>query len=128
MGVDPLLQMVRRDEADTFDSSCRITEPGEGFHDADGVWHPPAANTVYTGPCSFLPTETMVRTVDVAGAQLELYPYAVKVPASTPVKEDHVVEITACPDPAALGFYTVRTVPASQWQVNRVVGVEQGVS
>lgn len=127
--TDPMLQMLRRDEADLFDSTCRITVKGagEGSTDADGNYHPPEPTVVYEGPCMFTSTGS-TRTVEAAGQVVEIYPFKITVPANTPVKRGHVVEITACPDEAAVGeFYVVRSAPPTQWQVNRALGVEQGV-
>lgn len=126
---DPMLDLLRRDEEEqTYDSECTITSQGDGFLDDDGVWHPPAG-PVYEGPCSFLPQQATTRTTESAGQQVEVHPYVVKVPANTPVKRGHVVKITACPDEGAVGEdFTVRAVQFSQWQVSRVLGVEQGVA
>jgi len=126
---DPMLDLLRRDESEqTFDSSCKITAQGEGFHDDDGVWHPPANSLIYEGPCSFLPQQATTRSVEYVGQQVEVHPYKLRVPQNTPVERGHVVEVTACPDTGAVGeFFTVRAVQFSQWQVSRVLGCEQGV-
>lgn len=128
---DPMLDMLRRDEAErTFDSTCRITAKGAGFLDANDVWQP-ASTEVYSGPCAFLPSssQSAVSEVNVAGQQVALHPYTIKVPADTPAERGHVVQITACPDAGAVDeFFTVRAVQFSQWQVNRLLGCEQGVA
>lgn len=125
---DPMLDMLRRDQTEqTFDSECLITSQGEGYLDDDGVWQD-NTTTIYEGPCSFLP-QSSTRTTESAGATVEIHPYVVKVPQNTPVEHGHVVQITACPDTAAVGeHFTVRAVQYSQWQVSRILGVEQGVT
>lgn len=124
-----MLDILRRDEAEqTFDSECLITAEGEGSLDDDGVWQDDTT-TIYEGPCSFLPQQATTRTTESAGQVVEMHPYSVKVPQNTPVERGHVVQVTACPDTAAVGeFFTVRAVQFSQWQVSRVLGCEQGVT
>lgn len=125
--TDPMLAMLRRDETDLFLSECKITDPSDGFVDADGNWQPPTAD-VYSGPCQFHPAMAAVRDVESAGEKTAIHPYRIKVPANTDARVGHVVQITACPDAQAVDrAFTVMEVPYSQWQVSRVLECEEAV-
>lgn len=97
---------------------------GEGTFDADGNWTP-GGETVASGVrCWIAPSlrRGAVRTVDVAGAQVTLPLFEVKVPHDTDVQELDVVKPTVSRDPALIGSdLVVRQVTVGEYLVSRVL-------
>lgn len=87
----------------TQTATCAITRPagGEGTVDDGGVWHPPAATTVYTGPCRVSPRSARSGVIwHVAGDQkVAEYDYIVAIEwDAANVIENDAITFTASVD------------------------------
>lgn len=101
---------------------CDISRPGTGpgTTDPDGVWHPPAPTSVYSGPCRITPRPATER-VSVSGEQrVTTRDYAVAIEwDAADTREGDLVTVTEATDPRLVGK-TLRVVDVryatEQWE------------
>ena len=115
----------------THTGTCAITRPGSGDGTlVDGVWTPPAATTVYTGPCRVTPLSGNSRYV-VAGEQrtiLRGYEIAITWDA-TLIHEGDTCEVLTAQDPRLEGVQLrVLDVRMGSEQWERVLIAEQDLT
>lgn len=108
----------------THTGRCTITRPGtgEGTTDPDGTWHPPAAATVYSGPCRVASRSARSSVVwHVTGDQkVAEYDYVAAIEwDAAEVLEHDLITFTSATDPLLPGaeMLIVGTIQASEmWE------------
>jgi hypothetical protein len=88
----------------THTGRCAITRTsGEGSEDDDGVWHPPAPEPVYSGPCRITaPSPSGVVVVGEQQTAVAVYEIAIEWDAAEVLEHD-LITITSAPDPGIVG-------------------------
>ncbi|OLT24414.1 hypothetical protein BJF79_13815 [Actinomadura sp. CNU-125] len=103
-------------------ATCRITRTdGDGTVGADGTWTPPAATTVYTGPCMVIaPSFERNPRVSAEQTQMTRRDYMVSVPWDVPeIHIGDVITVTSAVDPRLAGrtfAVTGLEYESEQWQ------------
>lgn len=126
--LDAVSRTLQRMEGRQVDRAgeCVISAPGEGEGtiDAEGVYTPPAASERWSGACWVRPSTraTSTRNVDVAGQQVTLHLYDVKVPWDATAEKDDVVTVTTSRDPLLEGRQMiVREVVVREYGASRTL-------
>ncbi|MBN6054519.1 hypothetical protein JYK22_21435, partial [Nonomuraea sp. RK-328] len=116
----------------TQTGTCTITRAGsgEGTIDDDGVWHPPTASTVYSGPCRITPQSADARVVVSGDHRVTIrgYEVAIEWDAAEVREGDNVTVVTAA-DPRLPGMQLRVTdvrMASEQWE--RVLITEQDLT
>lgn len=94
----------------THTGRCAITRTvGDGYQDDNGVWHPPAATTIYTGPCR-ITAPAPSRTVVVGEQQTAVADYEVAIEwDAVDILEHDLITMTEAPDPNIVGKQLIVT-------------------
>jgi hypothetical protein len=89
---------------------CAITRTtADGTLDEDGVWHPPTAVAVYTGPCRITaPSPSRVQVVGEQQTAIASYEITIEWDAAEVLEHD-LVTVTAAPDPGIVGKQLIVT-------------------
>lgn len=129
MSLDTALARWRSREQTQFRSTCTVTRASGGPRTFDPVandYADPAPTTVYDGPCKVRRSATAGIDTEVAGREVRLQDLEVILPADTAVAEGDTVTVSSSPDPALAGkTLRITDVLSDDWQINRVVAVEE---
>jgi hypothetical protein len=116
----------------TQTGTCTITRPGtgEGTIDEDGVWHPPTATTVYTGPCRVTAQPAEARYVVSGDHRVTTRGYEVAVEwDAAEVREGDNIHINTAKDPRLVGVdLRIMDVRMGSEQWERVLIAEQDLT
>lgn len=129
MSIASAITRFRAKQAEQFTTTATVYRPiGELETNPNTGEVTETFDTIYNGPCKIRPkANRSTDEVDTAETQVALPDFTGKFPVDTDIQRGDIVTVTACTLDAGMAgkSYTVVDASNDQWQISRVVGLEQ---
>lgn len=130
MSLASAVARFRSRQADLFVDTATVSRPGTGdgsIHATTGVFTPPTAATLYTGPCLIRGFQWEGQDARYGDIEVRLRRVRAKFPVDTDIQYDDIVVPSASTfDASLVGVsFRVTDAPGDGWQISRWVILEE---